>query len=521
MMYQGIDLGRFKKVSGDDKASTLKHSKGHEIKIAHSSLSPAMRDHIAQMPVHMAEGGGVMDPESPEPAAEPAQMAATMTAPLPAASPIPPKPAVMPLAGTVNVNASPVVTPQELDEDDALYADDLAKGHIKPETMKSLFAKKDTVGKIGTIFGLLVGGAGAGLTKQPNALLAMMQKEIDNDLEAQKLSNTNEQNWLRLSQEHELQKAQVRRIGVENELTRAQTGKVPAETKQLEASAKSHLADAEEKAMSVAKTRMQLGILHQLTGTVDRMPPGPAREAASATLTGTITPAVMGDIKQRNEQTAAKLNLRANVRGDLRSQEPIDEAGTGVDFEKLNKLSQLGTVAGDMKLPGGMSPSDVAQARDEAQRVADNRAAAKIFNDSFNKLDGMLAAGKLNPQLRAAEIATLGAELARATAGRYNAEEASAQADGMFPSVKDWGSARDEKHRKAMMYFQKQEGGTPTLDQFKLKTAFPTYTREKKNKTAFKDGEKGPKEGDTGNHNGKPVVFAGGKWTYAPSQASK
>lgn len=508
-MYQGIDLSRFKKIAGNDKVSTLRHSKGHEIKIAHSSLSPEMREHLANLPVHMAEGGDPMaiDPESPTEADDAAFAEA-----------IPPKPEVMPNAGTIDVVAprrQAAPTTQDLDNEAAAYADDVQRGYIKPETMASLFAKKDTVGKIGTIFGLLVGGAGAGLTHQPNALLGMMQKEIDNDLEAQKMSNSNAQNWLRLSHEHEMQQANVSKTGAETMESLGRASKVPAETSEIEARAASHRGDAELKAIDAAKTRMQISILHQLTGTVNNMPAGPAKQAALDTLNNTITPSVMEDIKKRNAQTAGKLNLRAGVRGDLRQQDPQDENGMGVDFEKLNKLAQLGVVSGDMHLPGGMDKADVAHAREEAQRVMDNRLAAKAYNDSFNRLDQAFAAGKLNPQFRQAEIATLGAELARATAGRFNADEAAAQADGMFPSPKDYGAARDEKHRKAIQFFQKAEGSTPTLDQFKLKTTFPTYVRERKTKKpgAGKEAKtSGPKEGATGTYAGKPVVFRGGKW---------
>lgn len=43
------DFKKFKYVSSDDKTTTLAHDKGHEIKIAHSALSPAMRTQLLAM----------------------------------------------------------------------------------------------------------------------------------------------------------------------------------------------------------------------------------------------------------------------------------------------------------------------------------------------------------------------------------------------------------------------------------------------------------------------------------------
>lgn len=106
------------------------------------------------------------------------------------------------------------------------WSADMNAGHIEPETYKSLFAKKDTLGKIGTIFGLLVGGAGAGLSHQPNALLGLMQKQIDNDIDAQKTSATNKQNYVRLAQQQELNRATMLTAAQNRKLTASQTNDV-------------------------------------------------------------------------------------------------------------------------------------------------------------------------------------------------------------------------------------------------------------------------------------------------------
>ncbi len=48
-IYDGLDLSRFKRVSTDKKSTKLRHARGHEITIAHSALTPKMREQIAKL----------------------------------------------------------------------------------------------------------------------------------------------------------------------------------------------------------------------------------------------------------------------------------------------------------------------------------------------------------------------------------------------------------------------------------------------------------------------------------------
>jgi hypothetical protein len=68
------------------------------------------------------------------------------------------------------------------------FQTDLENEHITPETLSSLFGKKDTLGKMGTLAGLLLGGMGSGVLHQQNPVLQAMQSQIDNDLKAQQLN---------------------------------------------------------------------------------------------------------------------------------------------------------------------------------------------------------------------------------------------------------------------------------------------------------------------------------------------
>lgn len=51
-----LDLSKFKKVRVSNNASTLRSPEGHEIKIAHSALSPKFRDQLHAMPINLADG---------------------------------------------------------------------------------------------------------------------------------------------------------------------------------------------------------------------------------------------------------------------------------------------------------------------------------------------------------------------------------------------------------------------------------------------------------------------------------
>ncbi len=494
MMHQGLDLSKFKKVGGDKKSVTLRHSKGHEIKVAASAMSPAMRDQIEKLPIYMAEGGEAqaIDPESPAGAdtdtpeetggqgvpeeALPEESPETpVTEEEPRVEPrdhprYPNPPQEVPAQNTFTVTAPrrAAPTPQELDNEDALVAQDMQRGHLKPETMEDLFAKKDTLGKIGTIFGLLLSSAGAGLSRQPNALLEMMKNEINNDFEAQKLSNSNAQNWLRLSQNHELQKAQLGQMGVQNELTRAQIGKVPSEIAQNEAHTANLKADAMLKGAERARNMLAIGAYQHLQNQVDKYPAGQSRESAQNMLDNVIAPA----IQQNNAENNAKLSGQLNARQALRGNQPKPQA---VNYDKLQLLKRAGAAASAVGAVGdpnnSMDQHEATLADEESKNVEANRAIYQTAVDSFEHLDRSLLAGKLNPADRNAAVALVAAKIKKMTGA--STDEAKAQADALFPGVADWLGARQEKANKLAEDFANNEAGSTILDRFGLRAPFP------------------------------------------------
>jgi hypothetical protein len=99
-----------------------------------------------------------------------------------------------------------------LDHDQKMKQD-LDNGWITPKTYADIMPQ-GTLGKIGTIFGMMLGGMGSGLTHQPNAFLQMMNNTIQNDLNAQEASATNRQTLKRIAQQGILNDANARSINI-------------------------------------------------------------------------------------------------------------------------------------------------------------------------------------------------------------------------------------------------------------------------------------------------------------------
>ena len=250
-----LDLSKLKKVAEDADTATFKHPDGHTVTVAVSKLSPKFRTDLDKIPLHQADPQGEVQsadpgddstqdaaptetptPEqiTPERRAETAQMKseasegrvkpwqtssksdAQQSSPRnPASEEWNPEDAANNYVAYLNkfggkqpipASARDVAqTPEDKAAEDqrtaaaanyyasetAKFMNDLSNGHIDPPTYASAFGNKDTLGKIGTMFGLLISGMGSGLTHQPNAVMAMMKDELDKDLQAQQSSKDN------------------------------------------------------------------------------------------------------------------------------------------------------------------------------------------------------------------------------------------------------------------------------------------------------------------------------------------
>src|SRR5271166_985854 len=103
----------------------------------------------------------------------------------------------------------------EIDNHVKAFQSDLDAGHIKPKTYADLFHDKSTLGKISSIFGMMLSGMGSGLAHQPNMAFEMMNNQIKNDLQAQQDSVTNRQNFLRINQEGLMKQSQSKAMDAE------------------------------------------------------------------------------------------------------------------------------------------------------------------------------------------------------------------------------------------------------------------------------------------------------------------
>lgn len=249
---------------------------------AQAAPAPQGQQMPAQPPV--AAPPAVQAPEQPQSAmepgseqAQPAEIPSNAPAQPPAAQPesqtLAPVAAVpQPVSAPVSppAPAEPLPVDQEVLQQTKAWEQDLMNGHITPKQYSDLFADKNVPQKIGTLFGLLVGGAGAGLTHTANPVITMMNNEIQNDLEAQKQSKLNAQNYIRLNQSHQLNQAQIRKMVQEGQLTEAQ--------------ASSTIAEANIKSFALAQSQMLQSSFHTLVSNVDKMPEGSQKEIAKQQL---------------------------------------------------------------------------------------------------------------------------------------------------------------------------------------------------------------------------------------------
>lgn len=142
-------------------------------------------------------------PTAPEAISAPAQ-AQSVTSLAPSQAPAPAIPQAEEKAAAEDFRAeSTAKTPDDARLDAAGFMDNerkefrqaLSLGHIQPKTYRDYFNDQSTLGKIGAVFGMFLGGVGGGLTGHPNAYMEAMDKLIQRDLDAQEKSNVNAHNW--------------------------------------------------------------------------------------------------------------------------------------------------------------------------------------------------------------------------------------------------------------------------------------------------------------------------------------
>ena len=280
---------------------------------------------------------------------------AAPTEPAPADVTLPPLAPVVPepsMAGQL-----PSAMAADLKTQDAAWGKDLTDGHITPETFHSLWEKKDTLGKVGTIFGLLLSGAGSGLTHQPNTLLTMMQSQINNDLEAQKSSKVNAQNFIQLNQAHQLQIAQIEKMVHENRLTDSQ--------------AKEALINAKTKANALARMQANRVALHSLILKVQTMPVGSAERQQAEQQLGMISQSVQNENFDIADRAAASAALGSSLSGSAQNGSQDPEAAFKANNTML-RVSGYKELADDREakhFPGVAGQASVPLTADDREKI--------------------------------------------------------------------------------------------------------------------------------------------------------
>lgn len=183
--------------------------------------APAPQDPNA--PPEQQDDGG-MSKEPPQVATPASQ--APIAPPVAAVPPPTPDQQVAQAKQAENVASTPEqyqqAVHQDLDAESLAWQHDLANQHITPKTYESMFGNESTLGKIGMLFGIIVGNGGA-VQGKSNAVLDMMTKEINNDLEAQKASKANAQNFIKMNMERQLNDQTIKNMQKSGKLTEAQT----------------------------------------------------------------------------------------------------------------------------------------------------------------------------------------------------------------------------------------------------------------------------------------------------------
>lgn len=272
---------------------------------------------------------------------------------------------------------------QEMMSHAAAWQQDLQNGHIQPKTYQDLFHDKSTLGKIGTIFGLMIGGAGAGLTHQPNALLEMMNKQIDNDLNAQIKSKDNAVNYLRLNQQHEMNQAQIQQLAKQGHLTEAQ--------------AAASIQDSKIKAFGLSRMQMNIAAVHSLAQQVQKLPQGSPQRAQAENTLAMMYQALTNENSNIADKAVAAAAL-ANF-GSGNGQQPEQQ------FQQQNKMLRMSgneSMAKDREekhIPGVGPQSSIPITHDDRNRV-------EAMNVLDNKVQDVLNfaekhRGTVDPSVRA------------------------------------------------------------------------------------------------------------------------
>lgn len=371
---------------------------------------------------------------------------------------------------------------QDLMKENAAWEQDLANGHITPKTYQSMFNDKGTLGKVGTLFGLLLSGAGSGLSGQSNAVLDMMNNEIQKDLTAQIQSKTNAKNFLTMNQEALMNKAGVRQIDTDNQV----------------------------KAYALAQSQMLQSSYSSLAADVAKMPEGPAKEMAKQKL-GMVYNAVGSKINNINDLATGAMSYYNTMfpQGEGSAREEVWQKDNWKKRMMGPQGEAIATQQAEKHIPG---------VEGEASNPIDPKYRDQVIAHNLldNKINDVLSFAKkhanIKDQLSPAVIRE-GAQKAHELTSFYNKTVDNL---GMTSGRMDWLDEQIKKNPQSII--QQLLGNNAALNEIRSSNTsrrdlllknlgFPHQPQTKPS---------GLQEGATSvdKNTGKPIIFRNGSWNY-------
>lgn len=402
------------------------------------------------------------------------------------------------------------------------FAADLMNNHIEPKTIGDLMGK-GTFGKIGGIFGMIMAGAGAGLAHQPNMLMELMQKQIDNDLQAQKANVSNKQNLYQLTMQHDLNESAIAKQQADVLMQQAQMSKIPQEKEMLKAQAQNLYATAnkteQERQLDVTtnanNTAMQAAFHSLLNSPAGQTPQGQQTLAM-------MYQGMQKSIISKNDAAAGAKALMNMLGGGNNTPQPpaLPQDKEEQDFGKqIHGLrvggGELGKKIADEReskhIPGvqGQASMPVNQStRDQINKAHVFRAQ---MNDFMNWTKSH--SGDLNPadyQEGLAKAANLQAAYRDNTNGGVFKEGE----QNFISKIIDSDPTKFFNKVRVMPGLKAVADDNETKLNAVLKTqGFPTQKSQSQSAAGKQAPQKaGPVEGSTATSGGKPIIFRNGKW---------
>jgi hypothetical protein len=552
MRYHG-----FKKVHEDNDKAILKHKNGSELKIAKGALSGKHLDELRKLPLYQAEGTYIEEePQNVTPQQSPVNIfvggqSGSVPAPSPAPQAMAPQAPPQPQPGPTLAPQAPAPQPQEPARDvaaqkkpklaaapqpqsapmpmpqqpqrlpqeqeqkamqlqkyvaeDQAWTNDLNNGHIQPKTYQDLFNSYSTTGKIGTLFGLMLGGAGSGLTKTPNVVMQMMQQEIDNDLQAQLKSKDNARSFIKLNQEHLINQAQIPKMLAEGKLTAEQAKLVNVQ--------------AQQQAYALSKMQMNRAAFHQLVANAQKLPAGSPERTKAENALALMFQGINNENFDIADRAASAGSLFGMASGNSSGQEGFKSSNTAL---RMSGNAPLAEDREAKNVPGfGDASRNVPEnVRQELTNKEVYDKAAREYIEFARKHSTNWA--NLNPVERR-KISNQGAALAAELQGKYRDRTNGGVwkpgeqdfIETVVPSKPDKWSASFNAIPKLEQTLKNNEAETQSLAK-QVGIQFKGFGKGQKKEEGGGGKTSGTPEGTKGiqKSTGKPIVFKGGKWVY-------